>query len=86
MRVQCVTFKSSGSVFLKVDVACNGDQPVRIIESTLQPSKAYQVIRQSEVDKWNWVRHAKRYKKVSILSLTFRSPDAVPQANCDICI
>ncbi|KAI7848995.1 trafficking protein particle complex subunit 10 [Circinella umbellata] len=40
-------------VFLKVDVSCNGDHPVRILESKLKPSKIYAVENSSAVEKWD---------------------------------
>ncbi|KAI9243615.1 trafficking protein particle complex subunit 10 [Phascolomyces articulosus] len=40
-------------VFLKVDVSCNGDHPVRILESKLIPSKSYAVESSSTVEQWD---------------------------------
>ncbi|KAI9499327.1 trafficking protein particle complex subunit 10 [Zychaea mexicana] len=40
-------------VFLKVDVSCNGDHPVRILESKLFPSKSYVVESSSAVEQWD---------------------------------
>ena len=49
------------SVFLKVDVSCNGEHPVRILESKLKPSKIYAVENSSAVEEWDLVKNLKRH-------------------------
>ncbi|KAF7731993.1 hypothetical protein EC973_007098 [Apophysomyces ossiformis] len=41
------------SIFLKVELSCNGDLPVRILRSNIQPSKAYVVESQPSVEQWD---------------------------------
>ncbi|KAI8089523.1 trafficking protein particle complex subunit 10 [Halteromyces radiatus] len=40
-------------IFLKVELSCNGTLPVRILGSSLSPSKVYAVESQSQVNQWN---------------------------------
>src|SRR4051812_29862186 len=44
------------SVFLKVELACNGLLPVRILGSNLRPSKIYDVANQPSTEEWDLVR------------------------------
>lgn len=48
------------SVFFKLELACNGPIPVRIIKSSLKPSKVYDVASFSDVENWNLVYDASK--------------------------
>ena len=61
------------SVFLKVDVSCNGDHPVRILESKLKPSKIYAVENSSAVEEWDLVKNLKRYRKSNSISVSINN-------------
>ncbi|KAI8340503.1 trafficking protein particle complex subunit 10 [Chlamydoabsidia padenii] len=50
--IESSIFKEA-SIFLKVELSCNGNLPVRILGSKLLPSKVYNVESQSEVNNWN---------------------------------
>ncbi|KAI9318228.1 trafficking protein particle complex subunit 10 [Dichotomocladium elegans] len=62
ITVPLVIVKSASSIFLKVEVSCNGDHPVRILESNLLPSKMYMIEKTNSINEWNLVRFHVKYR------------------------
>lgn len=43
------------SIYLKVEVSCNGNIPARVLGSLLEPSSSYEIENQSAVEHWDLV-------------------------------
>jgi hypothetical protein len=44
------------SIYLKVEVSCNGNVPARVLGSSLEPSSYYEIENQSVNENWDLVR------------------------------